>query len=220
MMFARLSWPLKWLPQPVTAVSLGIILNLFFKRYPELQERLAELAGKLFHFEVEDLGQSFYMAVDDTGEVRIHTYADTVPHVVMAGSTEAFLSLLFATTDPDSLFFSRRLKLSGETDTGLQFKNILDNVDIDWEKELAVVMGGPGARFAVALTEQAKKVGEHGREKAESRFEQWLDAENVPRRAKMIALQEQVTALSQRVERLDRRVLRTSRKGYLSRAPH
>lgn len=216
------SWfpsPLKWLPQPLTAVTLGITLNLFFQRYPELKNRLAELGGKIFQFDVEDLYQSFFMVVDEGGEVRIHTYSDNLPHVTMSGSSQAFLALLFNTKDPDSLFFSRELKLSGETDTGLHFKNILNNVDIDWEKELASVMGSTAAKFTARMAEQVKHATEQGWDKTESEVERWMKEYGVPHQSQLEKFREEVETLAGRIERLERSVSRVERKRSLPQTP-
>ncbi|MBF0402120.1 MAG: SCP2 sterol-binding domain-containing protein [Magnetococcales bacterium] len=215
------SWfssPLKWLPQPLTAVTLGIILNLFFQRYPELKNRLAELSGKIFQFDVEDLEQSFFMVVDEGGDVRIHTYSDTVSHVTMAGSLEAFLALLFNTRDPDSLFFARALKLSGETDTGLHFKNILDNVEIDWEKELTPWMGSMGAKAAMRALSQLQQLKEQGWDRSEVELDGWLKRQGIPRRAQWEMLQAEANELVGRVERLERSFSRVERKRALAQA--
>ncbi len=216
MSFSWSTFPLKFVPQPLTAVSLGIVLNLFFNRYPELKERLAELNGKVFEFEVEDLEESFFMVVDDGGEVRIHTYSDSVPHVTMSGSSGAFLSLLFSVSDPDSLFFTRQLKLSGETDTGLAFKNLLDNVDIDWERELTVLVGAIPARALIAMAERAKSLAEQGKEKSEQEFEKWMEDRGIPRKSQLELFQKEVEALADSTERLERSVTRVERKSSLA----
>ena len=213
------SWfssPLKWLPQPLTAVTLSIILNLFFKRYPDLKNRLAELSGKIFQFDVEDLAQSFFMMVDNGGDVRIHTYCDTVSHVTMAGNSEAFLALLFNTKDPDSLFFARALKLSGETDTGLHFKNILDNVEIDWEKELASWMGVVAAGATIRTVQQLQRAKEQGWERAESQMADWMKKQNIPHRVQWKTFQAEVNDLVGRTERLERACSRVERKRILA----
>lgn len=215
-MISWLSSPLKWLPQPLTAVSLSITLNLFFQRYPELKARLAELAGKIFQFDVENLQQSFFMVVDDDGAVRIHTYSDTVAHVTMAGDSHAFFSLLFNTKDPDSLFFSRELKLSGETETGLHFKNILDNVEIDWETELAAFMGRPAAKVTTRVVEQLKRASEQGWDKAEAEIENWMKEHDVPRQVQREVFREQVEKLAERTEKLERSIARVARKRSLT----
>ncbi|MBF0261716.1 MAG: SCP2 sterol-binding domain-containing protein [Magnetococcales bacterium] len=212
MLASLFAMPLQLLPKPVTAVTLSIVLNLFFKRYPELKERLTELSGKIFEFHVEDQSQSFFMEVTDSGDVRIHTYADSLPHVVMSGKTGAFLSLLFSTTDPDSLFFSRQLQLSGETDTGLRFKNILDNVEIDWEKELTVLFGIQGAKVLMDLARRAEKQMEAGKIHAESNLEAWINRQNAPRAAQLQALKNQSEAMTKELDRLEGRIARASKR--------
>ncbi|MBF0296029.1 MAG: SCP2 sterol-binding domain-containing protein [Magnetococcales bacterium] len=213
MMLASLfAMPFKWIPGPVTAVSLGIVMNLFFQRYPELRERLKELSGKVFEFHIEDFSQSLFMEVDDMGQVLIHTYSDALPHVVMAGTGGAFLSLLFATTDPDSLFFSRQLKLSGETDTGLRFKNILDNVEIDWEKELSVLVGEAAAKGLMMMAHQARQLGTQGKSRLETEMEQWLNGQEIPRRKNLEELRRKAETLNKHLERLEGRMTRAGKR--------
>ncbi|ABK45978.1 Putative lipid carrier protein-like protein [Magnetococcus marinus MC-1] len=210
--------PLALLPQPFTAVGLGVTLNLFFMRYPELKARLQELAGKLFHFAVEDLGQDYYMLVEQDGHVRIHTYSDAPVNVTMSGSAEAFLQLLFNVEDPDSLFFARRLKMSGETETGLHFKNILDNVAIDWEREAAFFIGPIGAKLAGGVGSRLKALFAMQKESAEESAEMWLDENSVPRRHDVDDLQDQCSDLSGETESLERRLTRLENRYKMRQA--
>lgn len=206
------SLPLRFLPQPFTAVSLGVVLNLFFQRHVELRERMRELSGKVFRFRVEDLDQEFFMVVEESGEVLIHTYSDDEPHVEMAGESTAFIALLLQMEDPDSLFFSRRLKLSGETDTGLRFKNILDNVEIDWRQELAALVGEPVAGVLAGMGEKVATVAGLGKEKATAGVEEWLAREGAPRMAELEAFRAAVDEMTRRTGQLDKAVSRLQKK--------
>lgn len=216
MLHRLLNVPLKLIPQPVTAVTLSIVLNLFFSRYPDLKKQLSELSGKIFEFEVTDLEESYFMSIDNQGSVSIHTYCDTLPHVTMSGHTKAFLSLLFQTTDPDSLFFSRTLTLSGETDTGLHFKNILNNVDVDWEKELSVLFTAPVARSLMAMARQVQTVTEKSKERFDDEIEQWLEGQHLPTRGKFEPFRADVEALQARTDRLEKTLSRLSKKEALT----
>ncbi|MCK8515823.1 SCP2 sterol-binding domain-containing protein [Methylonatrum kenyense] len=51
--------------------------------------------------------------------------------VTIAATAEDLLLLLLRRSDPDSLFFQRRLRLSGNTELGLAVKNLLDTVTVD-----------------------------------------------------------------------------------------
>ncbi|OSM01498.1 ubiquinone anaerobic biosynthesis accessory factor UbiT [Magnetofaba australis] len=210
-MIMKMSWlaaPMKLLPQPATAVGLGVTLNLFFTRYPDLKRRLSELAGKVFEFTVEDLGQSYYMRVEDDGRVRIHTYSDEAPNVTMNGDAEAFLQLLFNTEDPDSLFFARKLKMSGETETGLHFKNILDNVEIDWSQELGSLFGAPGAQLAAKMAAWSAEKANAGKQSFENGMEEWLDIREAPRANELDKLSSGAEGLKEPMEALARRISR------------
>lgn len=202
--------PFRIIAQPITAVGLGVTLNLFFRRHPELLGRLKELQGKTFQFQVEDMGQDFFMEVDPDGTLRVYGYSDNDPHVVMAGSTGAFLSLLFKFSDPDSLFFSRRLKLSGETDTGLRFKNLLDNVEVEWERELAELVTPPIARLLLGMARGFSDLGAKGKSHAEKSFEQAMNDVAAPRKSELDLLKEESETLNKDVERLERAIHRTS----------
>ncbi|MBF0419228.1 MAG: SCP2 sterol-binding domain-containing protein [Magnetococcales bacterium] len=212
MIMSLLSAPLKMIPQPVTAVSLSIILNLFFIRYPELKERLKELEGKVFQFEIEDMGESLYMSVDETGGVSIHTYSDNIPHVTMTGKAAAFLSLLFHTSDPDSLFFSRQLNLSGETDTGLRFKNLLDNVELDWERELGSLVGRTAAKALMNMARSTKQTGQRSKEIIEAEVENWLQDYGFPARGQLQGFSQDVANLQERLEKLEKSISRLAKK--------
>ncbi|MEO5378592.1 MAG: SCP2 sterol-binding domain-containing protein [Magnetococcus sp. DMHC-6] len=218
MIFSWIKSPLALMPQEITAVGLGVTLNLFFQRYPEMLERLKELSGKIFHFEVEDLDQSFYMLVEPTGEVKIHTYSDLAPNVTMAGSSLAFLSLLLKKSDPDSLFFSRRLKLSGETDTGLKFKNFLDNIEMDWERELSSFFGTTTARALIAMNQRAWQAGERGKERCNEEIEHWMDQQHIPRAEQLEEFRGKVNDLAEQMERLESRISRLTKKISISKS--
>ncbi|MBF0123884.1 MAG: SCP2 sterol-binding domain-containing protein [Magnetococcales bacterium] len=209
--------PLRWLPQPVTAVSLAITLNLFFQRYPDLKERLGALSGKIFRFEVEDLSQEFFMRVEEHGEVRIHTYSDDEVHVTMSGSSHAFLSLLFHRSDPDALFFSRALKMSGETDTGLHFKNILDNVEIDWEGELSLFLGRPLAGLLTKTTERLQQSRQQLRNHLDQRSETWLREHHWPRRHQLEQLREEGEAMAKRLDKMEHSLNRCGNRVNLAK---
>ncbi|AHE98233.1 ubiquinone anaerobic biosynthesis accessory factor UbiT [Thioalkalivibrio paradoxus] len=52
--------------------------------------------------------------------------------VTVTASADDFLLLVAQRTDPDTLFFHRRLRLSGNTELGLAVKNVLDTIDLSW----------------------------------------------------------------------------------------
>lgn len=51
--------------------------------------------------------------------------------VAISGCLKEFVQLASRCMDPDTLFFQRRLVIEGNTEIGLQIKNLLDSLDTD-----------------------------------------------------------------------------------------
>lgn len=87
----------------------------------------AQLLHKRLRLAVLDAGVSFDVAWQGRAFAAVASKAD--PDVVI-GATLYDLGLLAARReDPDTLFFSRRLVMEGDTELGLLIKNTLDAID-------------------------------------------------------------------------------------------
>ncbi len=51
--------------------------------------------------------------------------------ITFSGSANEFILIAGRKEDPDTLFFQRRLSIQGDTELGLEIKNLLDNIDFD-----------------------------------------------------------------------------------------
>ena len=51
--------------------------------------------------------------------------------VCFSGSSQDLILIAGRKEDPDSLFFQRRLKIEGDTELGLEVKNLMDSLDLD-----------------------------------------------------------------------------------------
>lgn len=61
--------------------------------------------------------------------------------VTFRGNLREFVLLASRTVDPDTLFFQRRLHVTGNTELGLSCKNLLDAVEADlWPRPLQLVL--------------------------------------------------------------------------------
>ncbi|TVP91602.1 MAG: SCP2 domain-containing protein [Pseudomonadaceae bacterium] len=84
------------------------------------------LHGRWLQLRVTDLGLTWCVSRDRQGiRVAQHQTAD----VCIAGKWRDFLLLASRQEDPDTLFFRRRLQLSGDVELGLAVKNLLDSLD-------------------------------------------------------------------------------------------
>jgi predicted lipid carrier protein YhbT len=127
LLLGALKHPLRLMPLWIEAVAAGVLSSAVAGARPRFRARLKELKGKVFLFEALDIGKGFYLIIkDDDLEVRPHYAYD--PDVTMRGEVKVLLGLLLGRVDPDTVFFSRRLEINGDTAAAILFKNILSDV--------------------------------------------------------------------------------------------
>ncbi len=122
-----LKLPLRLMPLWIEAVGMGAVMGAIVDGNKKFKERLKEIDGKLFLFEASDLGKKFYLHIKDN-DIKIIPHLVKKPDVVMKGETKVFFGLLLGKEDPDTVFFSRKLEISGDTAAAIHFKNILSSL--------------------------------------------------------------------------------------------
>jgi predicted lipid carrier protein YhbT len=112
----------QWPPSAALAAALSLALGRLIDPEP-----LAPLRGKRLALHVNDAGLT--LRVTFMGR-RFAPVLDARPaDVTISASACDLLLLARRKADPDSLFFSRRLVMEGDTELGLLVKNTLDAVD-------------------------------------------------------------------------------------------
>lgn len=115
------------LPQLPPTLLLVTALNLALDRILP-RERLEPLLGKRLRIQVSDAGLSLSFGLTARGFVPNGPRRD--PDLVIRATARDFLALVLREEDPDTLFFSRRLLMEGDTDLGLLVKNTLDATEL------------------------------------------------------------------------------------------
>jgi len=115
------------LPQTPPTLALVTGLNLALGRLLPAED-LEPLTGKRLQLEIIDLGMTLRYRFD--GRFHLRHDQDT-PDLTLRARLRDYLALALQEEDPDTLFFSRRLVMEGDTDLGLLVKNTLDAVDWD-----------------------------------------------------------------------------------------
>lgn len=118
-----LTLPLRLFPGTLHSQILASILNQVMREAIASGE-LDFLQGRQVSIEIEDLGVSYRLGLENG---RIRGYRDLRPaDAIIAGNLYEFLLLAARREDADTLFFQRRLRMSGDTELGLYLKNFLD----------------------------------------------------------------------------------------------
>lgn len=89
-----------------------------------LRDALAPLRGKVLRLELKELGSGPQLTLVGPFLVPAFGRAD----VTVRARLEDYLALALRREDPDSLFFTRRLVVEGDTALGLEIKNALDSL--------------------------------------------------------------------------------------------
>lgn len=87
-----------------------------------LRAALAPLHGKVVQVEIAGLPFALRLTLDSIG-LRPSLAR---PDVTLRARLADYLALALRREDPDTLFFTRRLVLEGDTELGLALKNALD----------------------------------------------------------------------------------------------
>ena len=86
------------------------------------------LSGKKLRIKVTDACLSFDFEWNGSRFVAGNSQGE--PDLTIGASAHDFLLLARRQEDPDTLFFSRRLSMEGDTELGLLVKNTLDAIDL------------------------------------------------------------------------------------------
>jgi predicted lipid carrier protein YhbT len=122
--FARFGPRLPQLPPTLALIgALNLALGRLLPREP-----LEPLLGKRVTIRVLDAGMSLRFMYGERGFRPVFDAAPT--DLTMSARSRDFLALLLREEDPDTLFFSRRLRMEGDTELGLLMKNTLDGIEM------------------------------------------------------------------------------------------
>jgi predicted lipid carrier protein YhbT len=121
---------LQLLPEAPPAHALALALNAGICLGFVERSALEPLLGKTVSLEATDLGTRVQVAYDGR---LFKAYRGSAPaDLTIRATASGFLALALRREDPDTLFFTRRLVMTGDTDLGLVVKNLLDA--IDWSR--------------------------------------------------------------------------------------
>lgn len=115
------------LPALPPTQALTILLNLAPARLLP-RDNLVPLHGKRIEIRVRDAGLALAFTLGPRG-FRPLSAKGAAADLSLTASARDFLALALREEDPDTLFFSRRLLMEGDTDLGLLVKNTLDGAD-------------------------------------------------------------------------------------------
>lgn len=112
---------------PSLRQTLGLRLLASSIDSPQVKHTLQPVTGRRLGVRIDDLGLEWIFELHSDG---LRTSRDPA-EVTVSGSFTDLLMLASRQQDADTLFFQRRLTLTGDTELGLMLRNLLDR--LPWE---------------------------------------------------------------------------------------
>ena len=113
-------------PEKVKMDLLAKLLSLTLSEQIKFGE-LDFLQSKWVAISVTDIGLHFEISFDGALQLRPLTKAD----VTFTANVPELLLVAAAKEDPDTLFFQRKLRIEGDTELGLEVKNLLLGIELE-----------------------------------------------------------------------------------------
>jgi len=89
------------------------------------------LQGKWLKISITDLQVNWWLSVDNDQLIMASLADNIVEDVSFSANGDDLILIAGRKQDPDTLFFQRRLKIEGDTELGLEVKNLIDAIDIE-----------------------------------------------------------------------------------------
>lgn len=190
--------------------TLETILNYYLHLDPETLKRLGRLQNKVIAIELRGLDITIYALPGSYG-LRLHSSWEDEVNTTISGTPLAMTRMSLG--DSSRALFSGDVTISGDVETGQQFKRILDSMDIDWEEQLSKLTGDIIAHRTGNLVRNGVQWGNQLLNSLQQNITEYLQEESriLPGRAEIAPFMDQIDELRDDTARLEARVQRLQR---------
>jgi len=89
------------------------------------------LQGKWLKIEITDLALTWWLSFDQDSLIMASKDHNIIEDVSFSATGDDLILIAGRKQDPDTLFFQRRLRIEGDTELGLEVKNLIDAIDVE-----------------------------------------------------------------------------------------
>ncbi len=183
---------------------------------PQSRARLGALAGRQLAVELQGLGLTVYLFAT-TGGLRLSTRSEISPHATLKGAPFTLLRMVLAgerDQAPHPRPFPEGLEIAGDVETARRFQELLAGLDIDWEEQLARVIGDVAAHETARALRTLRDWCRRAAVDLEASTVEYLREEQalLPYRDEIEAFAAAVDTLRDDAERLEQRIRRLQQR--------
>lgn len=193
--------------------AIEAALNRYLALDPEGARGLAPLYGRIIGIEIRGLGTQVTL-VPGPDRVQVFGVYDATPDCLIRGAPLALLRMMTA-EQKDAEISKGAVEIEGDSTIAHDLAKALGGLDVDWEEQLARLVGDP---IAHPVGQGVRGLAEWGRRSADvltADLREYLEEEArlLPTRYELSDFLAQVDALRDDVERLEARVQRLAPAG-------
>lgn len=206
---------------PATVLAAAeAALNRFIALDPEGALGFEPLYGRIIAIEIEGIGARITL-IPGPDRVQIFGAYDATPDCLIRG-TPLGLARMAAAKRKESELGSGSVQIEGDTAIAQDLGKALAGLDVDWEEQLARLLGDPVAHQLGEGVRAAVKWGRQTSETLGADLKEYLEEEArvLPSRYELEAFLADVDTLRDDVERLEARVERLARAADRPLAAH
>ena len=181
-------------------------LQLEASTHGQALNRLQALQGKLIRLHITNPDMQFDI-LPTTERIRVSTDYAAEPDVTITGSALGFMRLATA-EDSGKAMLAQGVTIAGDTGLGMQFSQILREVNIDWEELASRAVGDVMAHQLGQIARQSKGWLDDTAHAMRLNTQEYLqeDVRLVPAEAELKAYLDAVDDLRMDVDRLEARL--------------
>jgi ubiquinone biosynthesis protein UbiJ len=199
------------IPDAVLAV-IEQALNHYLALDPEGAAAFTPLEGRIIAIELKDFGTRITI-IPSAGQLQLFGGYDAEPDCLIRGTPLALARMGMAERK-ETQIIKGEVEISGDTTLAQAFSRALAGLDVDWEEQLARIIGDP---FAHQVGNQVRAAAQWGRKASASLtadLQEYLqeEARLLPTRYEIDAFLAQVDTLRDDIERAEARIERISRQ--------
>mgnify|MGYP002700123898 FL=1 len=122
----------KLVPNRIENHLVLYLVNTLSKEFIENGD-LDFMSGKIAKISIPDIKVEWFFTKSDKSLEMIteNNGVKISPDVTFSGNVNSMILMASQKVDPDTLFFNRDLKISGDTELGLEIKNMIDQFDLN-----------------------------------------------------------------------------------------
>jgi len=188
--------------------TIEAALNQYIALDPEGARAFAPTYGHIICIDIEGLGARLTL-IPGPDRLQVFGAYDATPDCLIRGAPLALLRMMTAGRKQSQLS-SGAVRIEGDAAVAQALSDALAGLDVDWEEQLARVLGDPIANQIGRAVRAAGDWGGRTRETARANLKEYLEEESrlLPTRYEVDEFLRQVDTLRDDVERLAARIAR------------